>query len=228
MQNSYGGVVGDFGKYGLLRYLVGVRSSTSVADSLRLSVIWYLHPDESHNFDGKHITYLRRTARNLQVFRQCDPDLYDVLEALIAANQRRISRIRNSGILPTDTNYYEESLSFPAETRHPAREEARDRWLHGALEVARPVDLVFVDPDNGIANSASPYARNGPKDVFQEDLRQFGRARSVAGRLSSLGETGRGRRTDKNLVGTTAGLSRSWEFTMGVEIPQVGALGCTS
>ena len=107
------------------------------------------------------------------MFRQCDPDLYDVLEALIAANQRRISRIRNSGILPTDTNYYEESLSFPAETRHPAREEARDRWLHGALEVARPVDLVFVDPDNGIANSASPYARNGPKDVFQEDLRQF-------------------------------------------------------
>ncbi len=44
MQNRYVGDVGDFGKYGLLRYLVGVRSSTSVADSLRLRVIWYLHP----------------------------------------------------------------------------------------------------------------------------------------------------------------------------------------
>ena len=173
MQNRYVDDVGDFGKYGLQRYLVGARSSTSVADSLRLSVLWYLHPDESHNFDGKHTTYLRRTERNLRRFRQCDPDLYDVLEALIAARQRHISRIRNSAILPTDTNYYEESLSFSAEARRPAREEARDRWLHGALEVARHVDLVFVDPDNGIANRASPYAKKGPKCVFQEDLRQF-------------------------------------------------------
>jgi hypothetical protein len=51
MQNRYVGDVGDFAKYGLLRQL-------TMDDQLHLGVIWYLFDDETHNSDGRHVTYL--------------------------------------------------------------------------------------------------------------------------------------------------------------------------
>ena len=174
MQNRYVGDVGDFGKYGFLRYLIGTSpNALREVSRLRLSVVWYLYPNESHNFDGKHTGYLHRTTRNMRQFRECDPVLYDVLGDLIDSNQRKVSRIRSSGIFPPDTIYYEESLSYQIEDQRPARQKARERWLLEALEVARNGDLVFVDPDNGIANSAGPYTKKGLKHVFIDDIRQF-------------------------------------------------------
>jgi hypothetical protein len=51
MQDRYFGDVGDLGKYGLLRALSGLNEEPQ----LRLGVVWYLFPDESHNTDGKHL-----------------------------------------------------------------------------------------------------------------------------------------------------------------------------
>ena len=48
MQNRYVADLGDFGKYGLLKYL---------CRGLRLGIIWYLVSNESHNSDGRHIRY---------------------------------------------------------------------------------------------------------------------------------------------------------------------------
>lgn len=153
MQNRYVGDIGDFGKYGLLRHLLGAaEDGLCTARRLRLAVIWYLYPDESHNLDGKHTGYLKRTRQNEREFRSCDPVLYDALAKLIGGSHRHVSRVRSSGILPTETTYYEQSLSFQGEGRGPARQQAREKWLRQALAVARGADLVFVDPDNGIAN----------------------------------------------------------------------------
>ena len=61
MQDRYAGDVGDFVKLGLLRALSPER---------RLGVAWYRFPDEDHNGDGRHISYLEQSDR----FGALDPD----------------------------------------------------------------------------------------------------------------------------------------------------------
>ena len=56
MQNRYVGDVGDFAKYALLRRLAGSLEERPI----RLGIVWCLYPDESHNSDGSHVSYLRR------------------------------------------------------------------------------------------------------------------------------------------------------------------------
>lgn len=171
MQNRYVGDVGDFGKYGLLR---------AVVNPLRLGVVWYLHPDESHNFDGKYTGYLNGTAANQMAFRACDPPLYDALQRLVVKDDRHISRVSDSGILPNDTTYFEKSLSFSRKESRLARQAARANWLEGALSATESADVVFCDPDNGISETVDPLRKNGPKYVFVEDLMRFvGRGQSL-------------------------------------------------
>ena len=102
MQNRYVGDVGDFGKYGLLRRLVGSNSD----ERLRLGVIWCLFPNESHNSDGKHISYLSGRGGG---FRDCDKELYDRLRemlfnetGLIVANRSTVI-VESRNILPART-----------------------------------------------------------------------------------------------------------------------------
>ena len=89
MQDRYFGDIGDFAKYGLLRAV------TAGEPPLRLAVLWYLVPDESHNKDGRHIDYLEPTPENLARFRACDPELYDRLGDLVRAGAAQ--RLRRPG-----------------------------------------------------------------------------------------------------------------------------------
>ena len=147
MQNRYVGDIGDFGKYGLLRAVFGSPESEASGCGLRLGVAWYLCPDESHNADGKFTGYLEDRGNNHKKFQDCDPVLYDKLRRLVAGGKRNVAAIRESGILPANTLYHEESLA----------DAIRDVWLNGALHDTRMAEAVFVDPDNGIsANAASP------------------------------------------------------------------------
>ena len=173
MQNRYVGDIGDFGKYGLLRFLSGMKDSLANEQHLRISVVWYLHPDESHNSDGKHIGYLNVSSAYQEALRECDPDLYNALRKLVYDNARRVTEVRHSCILPADTAYYERSLSFPRSASRRVRQATRNRWLQGALEIASEAELIFVDPDNGISITADPLRKNGPKFVYMNDLWQF-------------------------------------------------------
>src|SRR5688500_14909465 len=108
MQNRYTGDVGDFGKYGLLRLLAGESDSSR---RLRLGIIWCLYPDEGHNADGNHTSYLNDPARKQRRFAACDTDLYDAMRLLVPAH-RRVSEIPGLGIFSPDTTFYDETLSF--------------------------------------------------------------------------------------------------------------------
>src|SRR4051794_23930652 len=103
MQDRYVGDVGDFGKYGLLR---------SLASNHSLGVVWYLTPDEDHTNDGKHTSYLHPTRKNLTDYRDCDPDLYDALSGIIHAEQRCVKGVRERGVLPAGTVFYEDRLTY--------------------------------------------------------------------------------------------------------------------
>ncbi len=171
MQNRYFGDVGDYGKYGLLRKLCGV---TTEGPALSLGVVWYLVPDEGHNDDGKHISYLQKPE-----YRSCDPDLFDGLNNLLNDGIRVVSKIEQSGFLPMRTTFFNNFLTFNgmpvsgAENRN-ARLQARKKWLLAARKKVKSSDLVFLDPDNGFQiKSVQQHADKGPKYVFWDEARQF-------------------------------------------------------
>ena len=173
MQNRYVGDIGDFGKFGLLRSLSGHRDTQPVDRELRLGVVWYLYPDETHNSDGKYTDYLSNTSTKHEALHACDPELHDELRKLVTGNNRHIIAIRHSAILPEDTAYYEQTLSYQHAAPPTSRQVTRDTWFEGAKEATIEADLVFVDPDNGISKTVNPLQKNGPKFVTLNELSQF-------------------------------------------------------
>ena len=179
MQDRYTGDVGDFGKYGLLRYLTGQMETPPSGQAIRLGVVWYLYPDES-NGDGRFTGYLESSPANHARYRVCDPELYDTMRRLVESNNRNIAAVQKSHILPASALYYEPSLSFPPRMSRSDRQATRERWFDGALQATADADTIFVDPDNSLSDPANginvsidPLRKTGPKYVFIDDLHRF-------------------------------------------------------
>ena len=179
MQNRYVGDLGDFGKYGLLRALCEPRDDPD-GTVLSLGVVWYLTCPED-NRDGKHVSYLNfdlpePSPQNQEKFRKCDPCLYDALRNVLRTGARKVESIRQSSILPSGTEYYENPLTFEGITGtgrslQKLRAARRREWLQGALDLTSECDVVFVDPDNGLeVKSTSRTAKKGPKYAFFNEL----------------------------------------------------------
>lgn len=167
MQDRYVGDVGDYGKFGLLRALAG-----HPGGPVRLAVVWCTFPDEGHNGDGRHVAYLRNGA-----MAALDLDLHGKLRRIVEGGSRSIRAIESAGVLPRSTIFFGESpsgLSAGGDTLAGARRLHREIWLSRALDETRPADLVFLDPDNGVATPATQ--RNGPRSgkfVFSDELVPF-------------------------------------------------------
>ena len=181
MQNRYVGDLGDFGKYGLLRALCDPRDDPD-GTVLSLGVVWYLTCPED-NRDGKHVSYLNfdlpePSPQNQEKFRKCDPCLYDALRNVLRTGARKVESIRQSSILPSGTEYYENPLTFEGITGtgrslQKLRAARRREWLQGALDLTSECDVVFVDPDNGLEVETKPHHKRGPKHVFFHELSQY-------------------------------------------------------
>jgi hypothetical protein len=177
MQDRYAGDLGDFGTFGLLRALC--RPGEGCEERfLRLGVVWYLVPDEGHNADGKHIGFLEPTDRNLKRFSDCDAALYRALASIVDNHARQVASIRDGRILPVDTIFYEEALTFAGmskmgPTARQRRLDHRDAWVRGAWEKVAPCDLVFVDPDNGLETGVQRHHKRGPKYAFFDELQCY-------------------------------------------------------
>ncbi len=174
MQNRYVGDIGDFGKYGLLRSLSGLTETPNLDRLLRLGVVWYLHPDESHNSDGRFTRYLCDTPDNRSKFCVCDPPLYKALRTLVAGNSHHVSAVRHSGVLPGNTSFCKRILPYKPRASRPSRQATRENWIRCALEATASADVVFFDPDNGISEREQDrWRKKGRKHVFFEELRPF-------------------------------------------------------
>ena len=181
MQNRYVADVGDFGKYGLLRYLSG-QTACDDLERLTLGLVWYMHHDERHgvdktavNRDGKHTGYLVRTPDDdRKEFRECDIDLWEKLRDLLFRDARCVHCAREMGILPDDTAFYDAQLYYlegQTKAAKEARKATREHWFQGAKMATEGADLVCVDPDNGIApTDKGMYVKDGPKHVYMPDL----------------------------------------------------------
>jgi hypothetical protein len=164
MQNRYVGDVGDFAKYGLLRLLASEAQ-------LSLGVLWWLFADETHNADGRHVSYLKNPT-----FRALDPQLHGILEGLLVAGRRSVKAVAKSGILPDSTVFFDAPifrLSSAAGSRQ-LRGRQRAAWLQKAQTATTNCDLIFFDPDNGIETaSVARHSPKGGKYVFWDELIPF-------------------------------------------------------
>lgn len=131
-------------KLGLLRQLAG--------NDLRLGVNWYRAPDEHHNADGKHISYLAPENPIGRKLKTCDPPLYDALAAMVTKDVRSVAQLETIGVLPAATSTYSTLLGggMTPEQRH--------RWHEDGLAKLSGSDLVFLDPDNGLRAGTGPKA----------------------------------------------------------------------
>ena len=136
MQDRYSGDVGDFMKLGLLRQLAG--------DDLHLGINWYRAPDESHNADGKHISYLSPNNAIGRKLKACDPPLHTALAEMVAKNERSIAHLEALGVLPSASLTYSRPLSRTMTTGE------RQQWHEDALAALQGSDVAFLDPDNGL------------------------------------------------------------------------------
>jgi hypothetical protein len=164
MQNRYTGDIGDYGKYALLKALAG--------SDLRLAVVWYLNPHDQGNTDGKFTEYLSEAKEDR--YRPADPGVYDVLKNIVRDGRRRVSSVREAGIFPVGTIFYEAPLDYVNFRPGDDRRRAREGWSLGAFNVAREARLVFFDPDKGLeVKSHGPYTKLGAEYAFEAEIQPF-------------------------------------------------------
>lgn len=134
----------------MLRQLAGL--------GLNIGVNWYLAPDENHNADGKHIGYITDKQYN-----ECDDSLRNALQE-IAYGQSSVAALERMELVPNAV-YYHEVLYSPSPTF------SRRDWHKRALEVLSKVEIVFLDPDNGLlVKSVSAGSAKSNKYVFPSEI----------------------------------------------------------
>lgn len=148
MKDQYVGDVNDFLKYALLRGLAG--------RSLSLAVIWMLTPSDGRG-DGSKLGYLSRPSE----YRVIDDAAFDALALLVSQGDRTIAAVERSGVL--DAQFASDLI--------PDEEAGREDYLRGALRMAKEADVVFFDPDNGLAvGSVLRGRRNSGKYLYWDEL----------------------------------------------------------
>lgn len=138
MQNRYVGDIGDFAKYTLLNALSKDRT---------LGIAWYLYPDESHNDDGKHTSYLDHPG----IWRDRSPEVFDGLKQLVRSDRRDVGEVVHKKII-SPIAVADECLNYPS-SRLEDKARWRERWFERVQKTLKSCDMVFIDPDNGLCQN---------------------------------------------------------------------------
>ncbi|MBF0290825.1 MAG: hypothetical protein HQK86_01565 [Nitrospinae bacterium] len=187
MQHRYAGDVGDFGKFFLLRRLAH-------ALNLRLGVIWYLFPDESHNNDGRHINYFDKTR-----FHNIDNELLKILRDVSSLNEKRSVRMLESvNVAPAGSVFFSDYTFAPDNQNlklSPLQERGRLRkdWVKSALSTVSTCPMVFLDPDNGIepVSGVSRNSKLAGKYALMDEITAFAAHHRVTVIYHHLGRQGK-------------------------------------
>lgn len=152
MKNQYIGDIGDYGKYGLLRFLS--------KNGIKIGVNWYLSEKDIIVIDGKINNYLNDERENGD---KCyDPELFDILKRFAFRDDKKVEQLEDNNIIPNAV-YYHDIIPTVSETARQERKSIRDTWHNNALKALNGVELVFADPDNGSAVDNKLTRKNGEK-----------------------------------------------------------------
>jgi hypothetical protein len=139
MQDHYAGDIGDYVKLALLRKLGSGR---------RLGVAWYLYPDEPR--DGGHINYLNNPR-----WQHLDPDLFVALRHVVDQG-RSVDALERTGMLNA---IFSHELLISADLKASERDVYRKKWFGRVVRDLENCDLIFADPDNGLADDRPQLRR---------------------------------------------------------------------
>ena len=156
MQDRYAGDIGDFGKIGLLKALR--------AQGLSIGVNWYLvEPmDTERKSDG---TYKQEDGKYLipEKLQVCDTLLAEKLTKIAKSDHRSIRSLEQGNFI-LNARYYSEPVSVAG----------REEWHKKALDLLNDLDIVFVDPDNGmLVKSVGKKSVKSVKYTFYEEVRDY-------------------------------------------------------
>ena len=161
MKNQYLCDVGDYGKYGLLRFLA--------LRGIRLGVNWYLTENDGSS-DGDINGYLKKREQ----YRDFDPDVYDVLCSIVERyrkEDRKVQMIQEQALIP-DAVFFDEKLKAPADVL-TERAWNRYAWFSRSRSALSGADLVFADPDNGITYRLTSRMKGAEKFILPEEVAKY-------------------------------------------------------
>lgn len=163
MQDRFVGDIGDFGKYGLLRALAGIWPRAEPL--LTLGVAWYI-PDadtveSTPSGHGQEIEYLFNPKRRDR-YQHCDKQLFDRLKQIVCC-ERHIKAVEESGLLGDRAHgqviFHDEPIPMPLVGQ---RYEHRKEWFRCLSEKIGRAQILFLDPDTGLAD---PKADRAPRKL---------------------------------------------------------------
>ena len=157
MKNQYVGDIGDYGKYGLLRFLA--------SHGIKIGVNWYLTENDGST-DGKFTTYLKNPAD-----RVYDPELFDALQNIADHPDKTVKMIKQAGIIP-DAEFFGELLKSSS-LKADAREWNRRLWFNNSTLMLGNAELIFADPDNGISYRKTARTKDSEKFILPEDVAEY-------------------------------------------------------
>ena len=140
MKNQYFGDVGDYGKYGLLKFLA--------EHDVRIAVNWYLTEKDDRPGDGRFTEYLEE--KNERKYSEYDHELFATLKSMLLPKPgiRDVEEFELKKTIP-GAIYYHEMLNMHDRKSISDRKAHRSEWHKKALDSCKNVDFVFLDPDNG-------------------------------------------------------------------------------
>ena len=157
MKNQYVGDIGDYGKYGLLRFLASY--------GIKIGVNWFLTENDGST-DGKFTTYLKNPAD-----RVYDPELFDALQNIADHPDKTIKMIEQAGIIP-GAEFYGELLKGSS-LEADAREWNRRLWFNNSTLMLGNAELIFADPDNGISYRKTARTKDSEKFILPKDVAEY-------------------------------------------------------
>jgi hypothetical protein len=151
MKHQYFGDVSDYKKYSVLRAI-------SDNGQLRTMVAWLLTPNDQRN-DGNVNKYLNNPSE----WRQFEPDIFDFLYEAVVVNQTKdLHLVEEKEIVP-GTSYFWDILADNL--------VERKKYFEKLKEASKEHEIVFLDPDNGIATGSITKGRkNSSKYAFWDEI----------------------------------------------------------
>ena len=142
--------------------------------ALRLGVLWYRFDgdDSTAANDGRHTDYLCGPSRQERPLRECDPDLFEKMLHLVK-NDRSIAAVEANHVLPADTVFFSEGLSFRG-TPLGERSAKRLKWLNAGLCRVEDAEVVFFE------SSAQRLSAGGRATLLEPQDRKRARQASKA------------------------------------------------
>ena len=157
MKNQYVGDIGDYGKYGLLRFLA--------SRGVKIGINWYLTENDDSK-DGRFTDYLTKPS-----FRKYDPELFDALANIAGQPEKSVNMIEEAGLIP-EADYYNAVLKLNS-LEPSARVISRRLWCNNSFLLLGDAELVFADPDNGISIKKKANAKDSEKYVLPEEIKRY-------------------------------------------------------